>query len=223
MKITDLRVEYKRSELDEDHAHADPIAQFSLWWDEATAAQVREANAMTLATADADGKPAARTVLLKSFDQSGFVFFTNYESRKGRELAGNPRGTRRERACCVALFLARARAASSHRRQRRARERTRIRRILSQPPSGQPYRRVGLAAEPANSRQGVVDGARGRNGTASRGGTEPAAVLGRLSRRTECDRVLAGTAVAAARSTALYEDRRWVDAGTSRTLRACSP
>ena len=91
MKITDLRVEYKRSELDEDHAHADPIAQFSLWWDEATAAQVREANAMTLATADADGKPAARTVLLKSFDQSGFVFFTNYESRKGAELAANAR------------------------------------------------------------------------------------------------------------------------------------
>ena len=91
MNIADLRVEYKRGELDEDHAHADPIAQFSLWWDEATTAQVREANAMTLATADADGKPAARTVLLKSFDQSGFVFFTNYESRKGAELAANAR------------------------------------------------------------------------------------------------------------------------------------
>ena len=91
MNIADLRVEYKRGELDEDNAHADPIAQFSLWWDEATAAQVREANAMTVATADADGKPAARTVLLKSFDQSGFVFFTNYESRKGAELAANAR------------------------------------------------------------------------------------------------------------------------------------
>jgi pyridoxamine 5'-phosphate oxidase len=91
MNIADLRVEYKRGELDEDHAHADPIAQFSLWWDEATTAQVREANAMTLATANADGKPAARTVLLKSFDQSGFVFFTNYESRKGAELAANTR------------------------------------------------------------------------------------------------------------------------------------
>ena len=91
MKITDLRVEYKRGELDEDHVHADPVAQFSLWWDEASAAEVREANAMTLATADADGKPAARTVLLKSFDQSGFVFFTNYESRKGAELVANTR------------------------------------------------------------------------------------------------------------------------------------
>ena len=89
MNSADLRVEYKRSELDESHADADPVAQFSIWWDEATKAQVRESNAMTLATADAAGKPAARTVLLKGFDQSGFVFFTNYESRKGSELAAN--------------------------------------------------------------------------------------------------------------------------------------
>ena len=89
MNIANLRVDYKRAELDEKHADADPVAQFSLWWDEAGAAQVREANAMTLATADAKGKPAARTVLLKGFDQSGFVFFTNYESRKGAELAAN--------------------------------------------------------------------------------------------------------------------------------------
>lgn len=90
MNIGDLRVEYKRGELDEAHADADPIAQFSRWWDEANAAQVREANAMTLATATADGQPSARTVLLKGFDQSGFVFFTNYQSRKGAELAANP-------------------------------------------------------------------------------------------------------------------------------------
>jgi pyridoxamine 5'-phosphate oxidase len=91
MNIAELRVEYKRGELDEEHADADAIAQFARWWDEAAAAQVREANAMTLATADASGVPAARTVLLKSFDHTGFVFFTNYESRKGRELASNPR------------------------------------------------------------------------------------------------------------------------------------
>lgn len=91
MNIADLRVEYKRSELDESHADADPVVQFSIWWDEASKAQVRESNAMTLATADAAGKPAARTVLLKGFDQSGFVFFTNYESRKGVELAANAR------------------------------------------------------------------------------------------------------------------------------------
>ena len=91
MNIADLRVEYKRGELDESHADVDPIAQFSRWWDEAAAAQVREANAMTLATADGEGKPSARTVLLKGFDQSGFVFFTNYDSRKGAELDSNAR------------------------------------------------------------------------------------------------------------------------------------
>ena len=90
MNIGELRVDYKRGALDEAHADPDPIAQFSRWWDEANAAQVREANAMTLATATADGQPSARTVLLKGFDQSGFVFFTNYQSRKGGELAANP-------------------------------------------------------------------------------------------------------------------------------------
>jgi pyridoxamine 5'-phosphate oxidase len=89
MNIADLRIEYKRGGLDEEHAHTDPITQFSKWWEEATTAQVREANAMTLATADAQGKPSARTVLLKGFDQSGFVFFTNYQSRKATELGAN--------------------------------------------------------------------------------------------------------------------------------------
>ena len=91
MKIADLRIEYKRGELDEDRSDADPVAQFARWWEEAAAAQVREANAMTLATADAHGSPSARTVLLKGFDAEGFVFFTNYESRKGGELDANPR------------------------------------------------------------------------------------------------------------------------------------
>jgi pyridoxamine 5'-phosphate oxidase len=91
MNISDLRTEYMRGELDDQHADADPLKQFTRWWDEAGKAQVREANAMTLATADADGRPAARTVLLKDYDATGFVFFTNYESRKGRELAANPR------------------------------------------------------------------------------------------------------------------------------------
>lgn len=91
MNIADLRTEYARASLDEAQSADDPITQFSRWWDEAVAAQVREANAMTLATSDREGRPAARTVLLKGFDRSGFVFFTNYDSRKGRELAANPR------------------------------------------------------------------------------------------------------------------------------------
>ena len=89
--LADLRVEYSKAALDEDHSDADPLRQFTRWWDEAQAAQVREANAMTLATAAADGRPGARTVLLKGYDENGFVFFTNYKSRKGTELADNPR------------------------------------------------------------------------------------------------------------------------------------
>lgn len=91
MNIADLRIDYARAALDEEHSDADALRQFTRWWDEAMAAQVREANAMTVATADADGRPAARTVLLKGYDERGFVFFTNYESRKGRELGANPR------------------------------------------------------------------------------------------------------------------------------------
>ncbi|HTT10071.1 MAG TPA: pyridoxamine 5'-phosphate oxidase [Burkholderiaceae bacterium] len=90
MNIQDLRQEYKRGALDETHVDRDPIRQFGRWWDEALAADVQEANAMTVATADASGRPSARVVLLKGFDASGFVFFTNYESRKGLELAANP-------------------------------------------------------------------------------------------------------------------------------------
>lgn len=89
----DPRVDYSKAALDEDHCDADPVRQFALWWDEAMAAKVRERNAMTLATASADGRPGARTVLLKGFDEDGFVFFTNYESRKGAELAANPRAS----------------------------------------------------------------------------------------------------------------------------------
>ena len=91
MNIADLRAEYSRGELDEASTDADPLAQFARWWDEATHSEIREVNAMTLATADADGRPSARTVLLKEFDARGFVFYSNYESRKGRELAANPR------------------------------------------------------------------------------------------------------------------------------------
>lgn len=89
MDIADIRTDYKRGELDEAHAAADPIAQFSRWWDEAGRSEIAEVNAMTLATADAQGRPSARTVLLKDFDARGFVFYTNYDSRKGRELAAN--------------------------------------------------------------------------------------------------------------------------------------
>lgn len=91
MSIADLRREYASRALGEAQADADPIRQFTVWFDEAASAQILDVNAMTLATTAADGDPDARIVLLKGFDDDGFVFFTNYESTKGRELLARPR------------------------------------------------------------------------------------------------------------------------------------
>jgi len=90
MSISNLRSEYGRADLSEQSAAHDAIEQFSRWFDEARAAAVREVNAMSLATASPDGRPSTRIVLLKHFDASGFVFYSNYNSRKGRELQANP-------------------------------------------------------------------------------------------------------------------------------------
>jgi pyridoxamine 5'-phosphate oxidase len=87
--ISRIRTDYKKGALDEEHADVDAIRQFGRWWDEAVSSQLPEVNAMTLATADARGVPSARVVLMKGYDERGFVFYTNYESRKGRELAQN--------------------------------------------------------------------------------------------------------------------------------------
>jgi pyridoxamine 5'-phosphate oxidase len=88
--IADLRKSYERAELDEASAHHDPIEQFRKWLDEAIAGQVPEPNAMTLATVGEGGRPSTRVVLIKGFDARGIVWYTNYDSRKGRELAANP-------------------------------------------------------------------------------------------------------------------------------------
>ena len=88
--ITDLRREYARETLDEKDVDADPVAQFRVWMDAALRAQLPEPTAMTLSTLDDRGRPAGRVVLLKGVDARGFVFYTNYESRKGRELAAHP-------------------------------------------------------------------------------------------------------------------------------------
>ena len=87
---TDARKEYEQGSLDESTAAADPITQFAAWYDAAGAAGVLEPEAMTLSTATPAGVPSARMVLLRGFDDRGFCFFTNYDSRKGRELAANP-------------------------------------------------------------------------------------------------------------------------------------
>lgn len=91
MKLADIRREYSQAVLDESHVDPDPIVQFQRWLDQAFDAQEAEPTAATLATASRDGAPSARIVLIKGVDARGFAFFTDYRSRKGRELAENPR------------------------------------------------------------------------------------------------------------------------------------
>ena len=88
--LADLRKNYSRGALDTADVDPDPVRQFQTWFAQALDAKLPEPNAMTLATVDAQGRPSARIVLIKGVDERGFVFFTNYESRKGRELAANP-------------------------------------------------------------------------------------------------------------------------------------
>ena len=88
--IADLRKSYERDALDEQASSADPLQQFEHWLQQALQGQLPEPNAMTLATVGADGRPSTRVVLLKGFDARGIVWYTNYLSRKGRELAANP-------------------------------------------------------------------------------------------------------------------------------------
>jgi pyridoxamine 5'-phosphate oxidase len=90
MALADLRRDYSLAGLQEKDLARDPFRQFETWFQEATAAKVPEPNAMVLSTATREGRPSARTVLLKGMDGRGFVFFTNYESRKGREIEANP-------------------------------------------------------------------------------------------------------------------------------------
>jgi pyridoxamine 5'-phosphate oxidase len=89
----DLRQEYSMAGLSEKDLARDPFRQFEKWFQEAEAAKLPEPNAMVLSTSDRDGQPSARTVLLKGLDGRGFVFYGNYESRKGRELSVNPRAS----------------------------------------------------------------------------------------------------------------------------------
>jgi len=90
MSIASIRRDYSLRSLTEADTHPDPIRQFDAWWAEALSSAIDEVNAMTLSTVSAEGRPSARIVLLKGYDDAGFVFYTNYESRKGRELHANP-------------------------------------------------------------------------------------------------------------------------------------
>jgi pyridoxamine 5'-phosphate oxidase len=89
-RLADLRKSYERAELSEEASRPDPLHQFEHWLAEAISAEIPEPNAMTVATVGSDLRPSSRVVLIKGFDARGIVWYTNYESRKGRELAGNP-------------------------------------------------------------------------------------------------------------------------------------
>jgi pyridoxamine 5'-phosphate oxidase len=90
MSIADLRKDYSRASLSENDVAADPVVQFSTWFDEALKAEIAEPNAMSIATVGADGRPSSRIVLLKQVDADGFTWFTNYHSRKGRDIEEHP-------------------------------------------------------------------------------------------------------------------------------------
>jgi pyridoxamine 5'-phosphate oxidase len=90
MNIADLRKSYERAELSEDASQADPMRQFDQWFQEALKSELAEPNAMTVATVGSDLRPSTRVVLIKGYDERGIVWYTNYRSRKGQELAGNP-------------------------------------------------------------------------------------------------------------------------------------
>ena len=119
MSLSDLRREYALAGLKESDLDPSPFKQFDKWFQQALAAGLPEPNAMTLATATSDGKPSARVVLLKGFDERGFVFFTNYESRKGRELSTNPHAAlvfywiELERQVCISGQVSRVSAEES--------------------------------------------------------------------------------------------------------------
>ncbi|QHE75824.1 pyridoxamine 5'-phosphate oxidase [Hydrogenophaga sp. PBL-H3] len=90
MNIADLRKSYEKAELSESASNADPLQQFARWLQQAITSKVPEPNAMTVATVGSDLRPSTRVVLIKGFDERGIVWYTNYASRKGQELAGNP-------------------------------------------------------------------------------------------------------------------------------------
>ncbi|MDB6026499.1 MAG: Pyridoxamine 5-phosphate oxidase [Verrucomicrobiales bacterium] len=90
MNMEDMRVDYTRAGLDLDDLQNDPFDQFALWFEQACQAKIHEPNAMSLSTVSPEGRPSLRTVLLKNYDANGFVFFTNYESKKAQQIAQNP-------------------------------------------------------------------------------------------------------------------------------------
>lgn len=174
-KLSDFRKSYELGELDEVQAENGPLALFHQWMDQAIAHDVSEPTAMTLATVGANGRPSTRVVLLKGCDERGMVWFTNYDSRKGEELAGNP---------FAALQFHWVEMERVVRIEGRVEDvGTGVRRLLQEPSPRLAPGRLGFAAEPGDF---VTRGAGGqcRQGRrAARVESGPAAALGRVSPR----------------------------------------
>ena len=188
LHAADMRKDYALAGLDEADLDADPIRQFARWFAEAQAAGVPEPNAMMLATASPDGEPAARIVLLKGFDERGFVFYSNYESPKGRDLDA-------ESARRADVLLAGTGTAGADLRRGRADQPRRIASLFRQPSGGQP---ASAPVSPGRARSSPVgtylEREFARLEAAFGEGAVPAArLLGRVPRRAGVDRVLAGT------------------------------
>jgi hypothetical protein len=195
--IRRLRKEYALAGLSEAKADPDPFAQFGAWFDEALRADLREPNAMTVATATREGLPSARIVLLKSWDACGFVFYTNYEGQKGRELAENPVAAlvfywpEMERQIRIVGDVARVAPEESDR-------------YFASRPLGSRPRGDGLPAERRDPGSGWVGSAlAATRDRASRNRTDAPRELGRLSGRAALGRVLAGSAESSPRPPAL--------------------
>ena len=159
-----LRKSYERAELDEAGSAADPLQQFERWLAEAIDAQLPEPNAMTLATVGGDLRPSTRIVLIKGYDARGIVWYTNYQSRKGQELAGNPW------AALQFHWVELERVVRIEGRVEKV-ERGRERRLLRQPPARFAHRRLGQPAERGDQRPrraGEERGHRRPPGTCSR-------------------------------------------------------
>ena len=188
----------RRRDLDPD-----PIKQFSNWFTAAVEAGIRDANAMSLATATKDGKPSVRIVLLKGFDQDGFVFFTNYDSQKGEQLAENPQAAL---GFYWNVLDRQVRISGS----RRAGDSRRVGKVFSFAAVGQPTRRLGFAAKPSHRWPAHPRCETGTNdGTVRQRPHSAPAALGRIRRAPGDDGVLAGARQPPARSLPLSTRRRW--------------
>ena len=208
--IADLRKSYELAELDERASDADPLKQFDLWFLQALEAQLPEPNAMTLATVGANARPSTRVVLIKGYDPRGIVWYTNYKSRKGCELAANPFAALQfhwvelERVVRIEGSV------------------EKVSEELLHPPPRLAHRRLGLAAKRSHRVARVAGGECRQIRRALSAEPAAATALGRISPRARSMGVLAGAPVAPARPAALSARRHAVGSRTARALMVLS-